>query len=251
VSALSAALAYAAAGWPVFPCKPEGKAPLTLRGFYAATTDETRVRDWWARWPDANVAIPTGAATVDVLDVDVRPQGTGWEAFNRAKRAGLLVGAVRIVRTPSGGLHVWYPGTDQTCSTLRGRHLDLKATGGYVLVPPSCVVTPDYAGTYVQLDERAEGKPLDWPAIRRLLDPPAARPRRAAHRTGDIAALVRWVAHQVENNRNKALFWAACRAVEAGHLDLDELVSAAVTTGLPVQEAQRTVGSALRRAGIE
>ena len=35
---LAAALAYAAAGWPVFPCKPDAKIPATRHGCKDATT---------------------------------------------------------------------------------------------------------------------------------------------------------------------------------------------------------------------
>ena len=55
--------------------------------------------------------MPTGYPGADVLDVDVRPDGTGWPAFNALKRAGLLSGAFRLVRTPSGGAHLYFAGT--------------------------------------------------------------------------------------------------------------------------------------------
>lgn len=57
---LKGALVYAGRGIPVFPCEPGGKRPLPADGFPEATTDEARIRWWWGRWPQANVAIPTG-----------------------------------------------------------------------------------------------------------------------------------------------------------------------------------------------
>ena len=75
----------------------------------------------------------------NVLDVDVRPGGTGWPAFNVLKRAGLLAGAFRLVRTWSGGAHLYFAGTDQGCGSVKAAHLDFKARGGYVVVPPSHV----------------------------------------------------------------------------------------------------------------
>jgi hypothetical protein len=68
---LRGALTYAGRGVPVFPCEPGGKSPLTADGFLEATTDEALIRGWWGRWPNANVAIPTGVRSgLLVLDVD-------------------------------------------------------------------------------------------------------------------------------------------------------------------------------------
>ena len=69
---LLAALAYAERfGWPVLPCKPRDKTPLTPNGLRDATTDPEQIRTWWARFPKANIGIPTGVVTgFDVLDVD-------------------------------------------------------------------------------------------------------------------------------------------------------------------------------------
>jgi hypothetical protein len=121
---LSAALAYASAGWPVFPCKPDSKEPDTSHGFKDATIDPRRIRAWWTAIPCRNPAIATGEPGPDVLDVDVREDGNGWEAFNRLKRAGLLGGARAIIRTRSGGLHVYFAGTAQSCGRLVRHHLD-------------------------------------------------------------------------------------------------------------------------------
>src|SRR3954466_10845433 len=74
---------------PVFPCAPGGKQPLTTHGFHDATADGATVREWWRRWPDANLGIPTGTPSgVDVVDVDVHTTGSGFAAFERARGAG-------------------------------------------------------------------------------------------------------------------------------------------------------------------
>jgi len=57
----------------------------------------------------------------------------------------------------------------------------------------------------------------------------------------------RWLQSQPEGARNGSLFWAACRAIEGGHTDLDDLIEAAEITGLPLDEINRTVESALTR----
>lgn len=83
---LDAALAYAAHGWPVFPCHTPttdrracsrvGKHPRTQHGLQDATTDEMTIRRWWQQWPQANIAIATGAVSnLIVLDEDTYKGG--------------------------------------------------------------------------------------------------------------------------------------------------------------------------------
>lgn len=246
--ALDAALEYAARGWPVFPCKPGEKTPATHHGFKDATTETELIRWWWRRLPAANVAIATGGPAVDVVDVDVKPAGSGFAAFNRAKRAGLLAGVLALVRTPSGGLHAYFPGTEQGCGALPAHFLDFKATGGYVLAPPSQV----NGRPYELLDARQQGRPVDWQAIRRFLDPPAPRPAGiSAWPSGDaVGRLAGWLEGQQNGNRNRALFWAACRALDDGatESDLDRLADTALRLGLPELEVRRTLSSAVRTA---
>ncbi len=247
--ALAAALALIAKGWPVFPCEPGGKRPIGAcvpTGFHGATLDVEHAHAWWRRYPNANVAIPTGPRTVDVLDVDMKPAGTGWPAFNRAKRAGLLPRPLAVVRTPSGGAHFYYLGSAQPCGAVKAAFIDFKANGGYVVVPPSVV-----DGTPYELTEQYPGvSVLNWGAVRDFLAPPppiTTIPKPTAKGTG-IPGLAAWLSTQGEGNRNRGLYWASCRAVENGATegDLDELVRVAVSIGLDEREARRTVRSALR-----
>jgi hypothetical protein len=240
---LNAALRRAALGQPVFPCIPDAKRPLTTHGLLDASTDPDQIRHWWAHTPTANLAVPTGPTSYDVLDIDLHPTGSGYPALNRLIRAGIVHGYSHVVLTPSGGMHAYFPGTDQPSSRLPSQHLDFKATGGYVLAPPSVV-----GGHPYELIRRTNGPhlPLDWADVHTLLAPPHPTP---ATRTVDlgIEPLARWVARLPEGQRNAGTFWAACRAIENGHHDLRPLIDAAVTAGLPHREAARTVSSALRR----
>jgi hypothetical protein len=243
---LATALRLAARGTPVLPCAPGQKRPLTAHGLYDATTDPDRIRSWWHRHPTANLAVPTGRTFHDVLDVDVRADGSGFPAFHRLQAEGLLDGHTHVVSTPSGGLHAYFPGTSRPSGRLPAHHLDLKAAGGYVLVPPSVV---DGRAYELVRETGRRPRPLNWDAVRALLDgppPTPVTPLERPQRRSDLTTLARWVERLPEGQRNTGTYWAACRAVEQGVHDLSPLVQAAVSAGLPHAEAMRTVSSALR-----
>jgi hypothetical protein len=243
---LRQALACASHGWPVFPCRPGKKIPATRHGYRDATTDEQQITEWFGRYPDWNLAIATGAPGPDVLDVDQHGhKGNGFAAFARLRAAGLLDGATASVRSPSGGLHVYFSGSDQNSGHLPGHHLDFLSTGSYVLAPPSQV-----GGRFYERLKGLDGRGgLDWQAAIRLLEPERHHQRPASRQLHDhgLSRLARWVAAQPEGNRNAGLFWAANRALEADPAtDLSLLAAAARQAGLSEPEITRTLNSARR-----
>jgi hypothetical protein len=281
---LRQALACAERGWPVFPCQPGRKAPATGHGYLDATTEPAQIREWFARQPGRNLAVATGAPGPDVLDIDTRgPAASGFPALARLRAAGLLDGAGRQVRTPGGGLHLYFAGSDQRSGHLPASHLDFLSGGGYVLIPPSQVGGRPYQHVQILGGHGA----LDWDAAVRLLEPhrlgaaapgpdaggaaaSVTEPSRQDERPASpqsrgepsrdspgpasrlpaadlISALARWVAAQPEGNRNAGLFWAANRALETGQAaDLSPLAAAARQAGLTDPEITRTLSSARR-----
>ncbi|MEU0517361.1 bifunctional DNA primase/polymerase [Streptosporangium sp. NPDC006007] len=255
ISLLAGALHHVAQGRKIFPCVPGAKWPLgrlVPNGFHGASDDSELVSRWWKHCPTANVAIPTGQGSFDVLDIDLKPAGSGYVAFNRLKAAGILPPPLAIIATPSGGMHCYYPGTAQACGSLRSHFLDFKATGGYVLTPPSVVDGTAYRLTAAPANT---GDQLNWGAVCQFLNPPRPRAAIPAPHTRPtigtgIPGLAAWLATQAKGNRNRGLFWACCRAVENGatELDLEELVTVIVGQGLGEREARRTASDALRTA---
>ena len=246
---IARALTYARHGWPVFPCRPGGKEPATRHGFHDATTGEDQLRHWWNRQPSANIAVATGLPGPDVLDVDDHgAAGNGFAACHQLDAAGLLDGAGAVVATPGGGLHLYFAGSRHGSRRLARHHLDFRAVGGYVLVPPSQVDGREYR--LIRCGPRPGG--LDWSAVTGMLDPGRGRADRSSGTARvDTSRLAAWVGQLEKGNRNCGLFWAACRAVEAGqHGVLDELAAAAARTGLSESEITRTIASARHSAQI-
>lgn len=241
-----AALRYAKAGWPVFPVRAAAKEPATRHGVLDAETDPHTVTRYWARQPQANVGIATGAPGPTVLDVDIANGKPGHQSLNKAIRAGLVPPAMAAVRTPSGGSHLYYEGDSQGNGSMPKHGLDLRGKGGYVVAPPSTVG----GRPYVVVSHSPEPARIDFAAIREHLQPQAQRPAwQPSERPHSLGHLAGWVAGQAEGNRNAAAFWAACRAAEAGDSDtLDAIARAAVATGLDPRAVDKTIASAVRTA---
>jgi Bifunctional DNA primase/polymerase, N-terminal len=136
MSAVKAALAYAAMGIYVFPCN--GKQPLVgWRG--ESTTDAAIIRGWWTQHPDAGIGVDCAASGLVVVDVDVK-NGIDGPGNWKAHVDGHQLPSTFYARTPSGGWHLWYRDPDGMHRNSAGRvaaGVDVRAAGGYVLAPGS------------------------------------------------------------------------------------------------------------------
>jgi hypothetical protein len=145
---LRAALFYALRlGWPVFPLKPKAKEPLTKHGFKDATTNEAQIRAWWAKWPNANVAIRTGEKFW-VLDVDPR-HGGDQSLMQLVAQHGALTDTLQQT-TGGGGQQYLYeiPAHQKIgCLTKVWDGIDVRGEGGYIVCPPS--IHPDTHKPYI------------------------------------------------------------------------------------------------------
>jgi len=151
MSLIRAALWYTEHGFPVFPihclrngvcacskrdCAHPGKHPRTIHGFLDATTDPKRVTEWWTKWPDANIAIATGAAS-GLLAIDIDPRNGGdvsWEALTfkygrPPDTAEQLSGG--------GGRHIFFRDAGVPVPKELAPGIDVKSSGGYIIVAPS------------------------------------------------------------------------------------------------------------------
>ncbi|GAB2770114.1 bifunctional DNA primase/polymerase [Streptomyces daliensis] len=278
--AARAALAAAERGWHVFPLRPGAKIPAGhredlcprtgrcanghLKPEQRATTDPDLIRQCWNRRP-YGIGIATGPSGLAVIDLDVAkenkkdaPDGaTTFQAL--CERAGQSAPATFTVRTPSGGLHLYYaaPVDVRLHNTQRklGPGIDTRAWGGYVVAPGTAV----NGQSYRPLDQDAPVAPLpSWlrdqlvPAPR--ISPAAPNPARSGSRCAD-AVLEREtaaVAAAQEGGREAELFRAARamgRFVAWGDISRDVVEEAfqkaGESTGLPASQCRATLRSAL------
>ncbi|MFD2766414.1 bifunctional DNA primase/polymerase [Micromonospora eburnea] len=280
------ALTYAGRGWPVFMLarskRPIANCPdcpkaeedpahnreacdcLTCHGFYAATTNPSRVAAIVNAVPTGQLALRTGAASATVV-VDVDPRHGGHHTMNELIRRGLLPPTAYVI-TGSGGLHLYYrhPGTPVPCSQGKpgqglGPGIDVKGDGGYVVLPPS--VHP------------RTGRPYRWaprngcqveempPALVTACQPAAPAPVTPHTTTSTrpaggisfpdrlLAAHLHAVTTAPEGARRTTLYGAArgvARMVKADAISRDDAIAALTDAGRQAEQTDRDIRAAIR-----
>lgn len=119
--------------WKVFPLKPGSKIPATAHGFKDATLDATQVDKWIASLPGCNWAVATGEDSgIVVVDVDVKDGG-----LDEVKKYNFP--PTLTVSTPTGGMHLYYSYLGELIGNRTRLYpgIDIRASGGYVVAPPS------------------------------------------------------------------------------------------------------------------
>jgi Bifunctional DNA primase/polymerase, N-terminal/Primase C terminal 2 (PriCT-2) len=192
VTPLDWALAYVRLGWYVLPlhsmrngrcscgkrdCPSPAKHPigrLVPNGFKDASNDPATIEEWWRQEPDANIGVATGQSGLTVLDVD-SPDGKA-----QLKHEGGTLSPTLVSRTGrEDGYHLWYRGAVPS-SQVKGEHLDVRGTTGYVVAPgsvhatgrvyhwanPECPIAdvPDWVGPWVASRGGKAARPTEPPS---------------------------------------------------------------------------------------
>lgn len=232
---LTAALAAAARGWPVFPVVPYGKRPA-IRGWpNRASCDPDQLATWWRHAP-YNIGIACGPAGLFVVDLD-RALPTAGEVAGLDVQDGRDVLAALAQRAEQPDPHDTYtvatPRGQQRYFTVDsaarararstagalGRLVDTRGAGGYVVAAGS-VRRIEGRRRYYQRTSAPDVLPV--PAPRWLLDAltpptvPVADPAAPVRRPGAYAraalqAEFELVRRAAPGTRNTALFHAARR----------------------------------------
>ena len=133
---LQAAVDYASRRWQAFPIKPRSKEPATWRGFYDATSNPAKLHRWFAQRFPYNIGIRTGLPSgVFILDIDGELGAASLRQIE-AKHGPL---PATLISANGKGRHFWFRAECEIpCSTGKiAPGLDVRADGGYVVVPPS------------------------------------------------------------------------------------------------------------------
>ena len=137
-------------GLKVFPCRssgPQAKAPLTKNGFKDATREMDQIREFWMRYPDAFVGVPTGEKNgIFVIDIDV---GSGKKGEETWSNLNLQIPPTWQVSTLSGGRHIYfeYPANfaiRNDAGKRLGKDIDVRGEGGYVIFAGSFSKAGEY-----------------------------------------------------------------------------------------------------------
>ncbi|WP_432158358.1 MULTISPECIES: bifunctional DNA primase/polymerase [unclassified Streptomyces] len=170
-------------------CLPAGR---WCHGFHAATLNQDRIKRWWGINPDFGIGVSCGPAGLVVIDVDAHsaqppardrilpgiPIGehvnleglaTGFHtlavlAALRGQQSPADDSTTLRVRTPSGGLHIWYRADTRRWLSSVGSspsralawQVDIRAHGSYIVAPG----TTTHHGHYEAVGETREPAPL-------------------------------------------------------------------------------------------
>jgi hypothetical protein len=183
MSMLHAALQLAERGLAVFPCQPRDKKPATSHGLKDATTDAGTIEKWWCQQPNYNIGVATGAVSrILVVDID----DLEAEAELRKLEAEYAALPATIESVTARGRHLFFQWPERAVRNSASRlapGIDIRADGGYVVVPPS--LHPSGRRYCWSVDSaNALAAPPDW-----LLDKITAPPAETASPT---TAAVAW-----------------------------------------------------------
>ena len=159
---LAAALGYAQRGWRVFPLQAGTKGSdrdgrsthLLSDGYLGASDDPTLIRQWWTRWPEANIGLSLAASGLVALDPDLYKPDCAWEHFVRDR----VLPDTLIQRSARGGRHYLLAADPEArfagklCDGVEIKHR------GYILLEPST-----FEGRTYRFETRCDPAPVpDW-----------------------------------------------------------------------------------------
>ena len=241
---LDVAMFYTEHNIKVFPVKRQDKKPLCANGFKSATTDKVVLQEWNKKFSDCNIGIPTGQINnIFVVDID------GEQGFKSLNRLELIYGKLDTPTVITGkGKHLYFKmpeNVELKCSTSKiADHIDIRANGGYVVAPPSIHENghrytwenfipnqdfPEAPSWLISLISNTEKQPLP------------------------VSGVLEEISNAPQGQRNDTLYRRAISLIgramreNLNIADIKEnIINAAMQSGLSTEEALKTFDNALK-----
>ena len=239
------AIKYLRQGFSVIPVIPKDKKSLVDWAIYQKKLPtEQDIKDWWKKWPDANIGVITGQISgVAVIDIDSEEGKKEIESF---VPDSLIV---PIVNSPRGGQHWWFRCLDSNLITKAGidgfTKVDLRANGGMIIAPPSVGAN----GKRYEWNEGIDIGQMEIPRIPKSLYD--VLPKKISSKEIMVPSPTGLMF--TEGRRDEDMFHIA-NALVKSRIPQEEIYETLVKLALachppfPLKEAEQKVLSALRRA---
>lgn len=127
-------------GFYLFPVRPNQKEPM--QGFkwkLMSSNSVATVDEWLERFPEHNWAVDCGKSGLLVVDVDVKGGKDGTKTLQDLQEEHGDLPTTATQRTPNNGIHYIFRGKGSTSAGTLGEGIDIRSTGGYVLISPSFI----------------------------------------------------------------------------------------------------------------
>ncbi len=139
-----------------------GKHPRTSQGVKDATFDKAAIKNWWKRFPNANIGVACGFES-GIICLDIDPRNGGNDALKRLIESHGELPSTFKVKTGSGGKHFIfeYPQghSFKNSSGKLGAGLDIKTDNGFIVAAPSLHKSGEF---YRMLSDAKPAAMPDW-----------------------------------------------------------------------------------------
>lgn len=121
-------------GFSVIPVKKNKQPYVPWTEFQERKATPDEIREWWHKWPAANIGLVTGKISgIVVIDIDEKQ---GFDAIQEFIPDSLLI---PTCKTPGGGQHLYFQAPEKPLGN-NSRIIpgcDFRGSGGFVVAPPS------------------------------------------------------------------------------------------------------------------
>jgi hypothetical protein len=240
---------------PSFPWLAD-KRPACPHGFKDATADPDQLKELWRQFPGPLVGVPTGEVSgIFVIDVDTAKHD---EANDWLERWSPYLPDTRQHATQSGGWHLLFKhrGGLRNSTGKLAKGVDTRGDGGYVIWWPFHLgmLAPHKLDLPLCELPDAIQQQLVEPLPKIVLHPGPAFGKHVGEPNKKVDGILTAVARAQEGERNRLLFWAACRITDMitnreigpaeGAKSFQALNVVSINAGLPPCEVARTIRSA-------